>query len=211
MKTKIVIALVAIVGTFGLIGCKPKTTTLKPDQTNQTILEPTQNLPEQTNLKSVVGALGWNLGDVLPNTFQVATNDDKYGPGITYNFDPPTEIGTYPLSSCFLILTEDRKIAAICADGPENDHFNVDDLKKVLEEKYGLGHPAAVKSENISNYFFGQGNRQVNLWTMTVKDSSTQISLKYKDKQLCELAEKQHESRMSAVKNQIQSDLKGQF
>jgi hypothetical protein len=61
-----------------------------PNQTNQTPANPTQKSPEQTNLESVVGALGWKLGDFLPNTFQVATNDDIYG--ITYNFDPPAEI-----------------------------------------------------------------------------------------------------------------------
>ena len=102
-----------------------------PNQTKQTTVGHSQNSSEQTNLKSVVGALGCNLGDVLPTTFQVATNDDI--DGITYNFDPPAEIGEYPLSSCYLILTEDRRIAAICADGPENDYFNVLNFKKILK------------------------------------------------------------------------------
>jgi hypothetical protein len=92
-----------------------------------------------SNLPEVKGALGWNLGDVLPNNLQVKIDDAIYG--ITYDFDPPAEVGKDDvLTECFLILTEDRRIAAIRVQGRENDHFNALNLQKVLKEKYGLGY-----------------------------------------------------------------------
>jgi hypothetical protein len=105
MKTKIIIALVAIVGTLGLIGCKPKTTTLTSDQTNQTTIEPTQSSVEQTNLKPVVGAFGWKLGDRLPEQLRSKVEN------ATYNFTPDTETPPFVESnncSFYLSLTKGR-------------------------------------------------------------------------------------------------------
>jgi hypothetical protein len=163
------------------------------------------------NLQEVKGALGWNLGDVLPNNLQVKIDDEIYG--ITYDFDPPAEVEKDALAECFLILTEDRRIAAIRVKGRENDHFNALNLQKVLKEKYGLGHLPVLKDGDFSYYYFGQANRQVVLETILLgADKQTLlIDLDYQDKQLYELAEKQTESRKAAANKQIQNTLKGKF
>jgi len=173
----------------------------------ETNVKTSQTSPEQMNLKTVVGALGWNLGDVLPDTFQVTTNDDLYG--ITYNFNPPAEIGTDPFSECFLILTEDRRIATICVSGPENDHFNALNFQKILKEKYGSGRKNIDRDS--STYYFGQGNRQVILTTIKFKELPLEVVVKYNDEQLYELVKQQIESRKVSLKNQIQNNLKGKF
>ena len=180
-------------------------------QTASKQVSKTDSTNNSVEIKTVVGALGWNLGDVLPINFQVETNDDICG--ISYNFDPPAEIGTYPLSECYLILTEDRRIAAICATGPENDHFNVLNFQKVLKEKYGLGNPPVWrdKDRGYSTYNFGQGNRRVVLTTMEIKESPLHIEVEYQDEQLRELVSQQMESRKAALRNQIQNNLKWKF
>lgn len=165
-----------------------------------------------SNLPEVKGALGWNLGDVLPNNLQVKIDDAIYG--ITYDFDPPAEVGKDDvLTECFLILTEDRRIAAIRVQGRENDHFNALNLQKVLKEKYGLGYLPVQHLFGADWYYFGKANRQVVLSTMGIgADKQTLIiDLNYQDKQLFELAEKQKESRKAAANKQIQNNLKGKF
>jgi hypothetical protein len=48
MKIKTIISLAAIIGMLGVTGCKPKTTTQMPHQTNQTTVELAQSSAEQT-------------------------------------------------------------------------------------------------------------------------------------------------------------------
>jgi len=163
MKTKIVFAFVTIVGTFGLIGCKPKTTTLKSDQTNQPILEPAQIPVEQTNLKPVVGAFGWKLGDKLPEQLSSKVQDANY------NFTPDTDMPPFVKSnncSFYLSLTKDGQIAQISAmalNVRENDLYDSKrGLISLLTDKYGLRVHDPNESEGDS-YHFGTVGRQAHL------------------------------------------------
>ena len=159
------------------------------------------------NLREVTGALGWNLGDVLPTNFQVKTNDDGFG--ITYDFDPPADM---EIAFGYLILTENRRIAVISVMSSENEHFNKDALQKVLKEKYG-----SRDSRNIplgDNYYFGQTNRQAVLETSNDLQTgrlNSLIKLEYRDEQLFTLAKQQQESRKAAANKQNQTDMQKHF
>lgn len=157
--------------------------------------------------RGVKGALGWTLGDVLPNTDQVKTNDDIYG--ITYDFQQPEELAGDDISSCFLVLTDDRRIAEICVEGKENNNFSLQNFQKVFKEKYGAG--VILKDGTISTYFFGQGERQIMLRTIQPDNMPLIITLIYQDRRLSELAEKQKADRKALVNSQIQNNLKGKF
>jgi predicted nucleic acid-binding Zn-ribbon protein len=63
--------------------------------------KPSAQKPDE-NLQEVKGAMGWNLGEVLPTNFQVNTNDDAFG--ITYDFNPPADMNIAS-DMCHLILT----------------------------------------------------------------------------------------------------------
>ena len=157
------------------------------------------------NLQEVKGGMGWNLGDVLPSNLPAKNNDDGFG--ITYDFDPPADMEKADIVMSYLILTEERKIAAICVTERENDHFNKEALQNILTEKYGLR-----KSLNFgtlgTSYYFGQTNRQV---VLTATSQNPLIDLEYRDEQLYNLAKQQQAIRVAAAKKQIQNDLKGHF
>ena len=119
------------IGIFAFIGTVKNSKPSAPKINSK----PSAPKPEE-NLQEVKGAMGWNLGDVLPTNFQVKTNDDGFG--ITYDFDPPADM---EIALCYLILTEDRRIAVISLMNSENEHFNKDALQKVLKEKHT--HPIA--------------------------------------------------------------------
>jgi hypothetical protein len=166
---------------------------------------PSAQKPDE-NLQEVKGAMGWNLGDVLPDNLQVKNNDDGFG--ITYDFNPPAEMENAELAMCYLILTEDRRIAVISVTGSENDHFNKDALQKVLKEKYGSRDSRKLPFGGMINYYFGQTNRQAVLQTSGL---NSLIELEYRDEQLYTLAKQQQESRKAAANKQIQNNLKGNF
>ena len=152
--------------------------------------------------------MGWELGDLLPSNFQVVTNDDIYG--ITYDFDPPPELTNDVTSKCFLILTEDRRIAAIHIQGQENDRFDAINLQKVLEDKYPLKNVYHDPySGNI--FYFGQGKHQIILNTNLLRS----IDVNYEDTELFSLSEQQQELRKTSAKTaadkQIQESLKRKF
>lgn len=158
------------------------------------------------DLKAVEGAMGWKLGDVLPANLEVRINDDAFG--ITYDFDPPTDMQGPDFPMCNLILTENRQIAAIRVTGSENDRFTKDNLKKVLREKYGLRQSLKLGFGGAANYYFGQTNRQV---ILTTSSPTSLIDLEYRDEQLYQLAAKQTEKRKAAADKQIQNSLKGKL
>ena len=164
-------------------------------------IKPSAQKPDE-NLQEVKGAMGWNLGDVLPTNLQVRTNDDAFG--ITYDFNPPADM-KIASDMCYLILTEDRRIAAICVTDEENEFFSKDNLNKVLAEKYGL-RKSFIRGSMGDSYYFGQTNREAHL-----NKFKSLISLEYQDELLCHLAEKQTESRKAAANKKIQNNLKGNF
>ena len=145
----------------------------------------------EENLQEVKGAMGWNLGDVLPNNLQVKSNDDAFG--ITYDFDPPADMEIVS-DICYLILTEDRRIAAIIVSDLENKHFNKDSLKKVLTEKYGLRKSSEVLTGYI-DYYFGKGERQAILRTSSKNSLINGAIHLTNNRTLAELA---HENQVSA-------------
>jgi hypothetical protein len=189
---KITWLILGVVGGLAIAGCDPDKIEKSDDK-----------------LQEVQGAMGWNLGDVLPNNFQVNTNDTIYG--ITYQFDPPPELKNDLSANCFLILTEDRRIAAIRVHGGENEHFDFLNIKKVLKEKYGVRQIFHDQSSGNIIYF-GDAKRQVVLSTNIL---GACIDLNYQDKQLNALAETQQEIRKAAAKEdadkQTQTNLKGKF
>jgi len=158
-------------------------------------------------LQEVASAMGWNLGDVLPDQFQVKIDDDAFG--ITYDFNPPAD--TENASMFFmshLILTADRQIAAICLTGQENEQFKSDTLQKVLREKYGLRQSMKIGFGGIVNYYYGQTNRQV---VLSISSQFKSVDLEYRDERLCDLAKKQTEARKSEVNQQLEKSLKGKL
>ncbi len=170
---------------------------------------PTTQKPDQ-NLQEVKGALGWNLGDVLPNNLEVKIDDDIYG--ITYGFEPPVDMEKAELS-CHLVLTEDRRIAAICTSGLESNQFNRDTVKGVLKEKYGLRRSWKLPWGDRYDDDFGQTNCQAVLTTtgQSYYGQSSLIYLEYRDERLCKLAEQQQENRKAAANRKSQNNLKGNF
>jgi hypothetical protein len=166
--------------------------------------KPSAQKPDE-NLQEVKGAMGWNLGDVLPTNFQVKTEDDGFG--ITYDFDPPADM---EIAFGYLILTEDRRIAVISVMSSENEHFNKDALQKVLKEKYGSRDSRKIPLGD--NYYFGQTNRQAVLETSNDLQTgrlNSLIKLEYRDEQLYTLAKQQQENRKAAANQKNQSNLKG--
>jgi len=157
----------------------------------------------QNTLKEVKGAMGWNLGDVLPDNLQVKTNDVAFD--ITYDFDPPADMTNAQLDQCHLVLTENRQITEICVSASENDQFNMENLKKALTDKYGLSATGGVF---YTEYYFGKSPCGVVLY-----EDNHRIYLVYKDYDLDITAAGQQDKRRNAAEaaaeKQIQDSLKG--
>ena len=73
--------------------------------------KPSAQKPDQ-NLQEVKGTMGWNLGEVLPNNFQVKNNDNAFG--ITYDFDPPADMENAELFMCYLINRRPTDCRDLC-------------------------------------------------------------------------------------------------
>jgi hypothetical protein len=153
----------------------------------------------QNTLKEVKGAMGWNLGDVLPDNLQVKTNDFAFD--ITHDFDPPADMTNAQLDQCYLVLTENRQITEICVSASENDQFNMENLKKALTDKYGLSATGGVF---YTEYYFGKYPCGVVLY-----EDNHRIYLVYKNYDLDITAAEQQDKRRTAAEKQIQNNLKG--
>ncbi|HEU6449684.1 MAG TPA: hypothetical protein VFV23_14725 [Verrucomicrobiae bacterium] len=189
----VLIAVIVMVGVAAFIGKTSYQSIQKPDD----------------SLHEVKGAMDWNLGDILPNDIEVKTNDDAFG--ITASsFRRPAALENSDLITCDLILTEERRIAAILVNGSEDKQFNRDTLRKVLKEKYGLRESRNVPAPGDNSfviYYFGKTNRQA---ILTVHSQSS-FDLEYRDERLCELAQQQQEIRKTAINKQMQNDLRNSF
>jgi hypothetical protein len=150
MKIKTIISVAAIIGMLGVTGCKPKTTTQIPHQTNQTTVEPAQSSAEQTNLKPVAGAFGYKLGDKLSGEI------DDYTP----------LRDSQPFTGFSINTNSDGRICQITAMGTVEESDLYDDRKRlisVLTEKYGargkMGAEKYALDLGSENFYFGTTNR----------------------------------------------------
>lgn len=145
------------------------------------------------NLRPVQGAYGWNLGDVLPNSFEAKTNDDSLGITCDFNPSPTASMG-------WLTLTADRRIAAIYVAGFINVQGSVN---QALKEKYGFRKMAHYSSGGDYNCYFGTTNRQA-----VLNSFENVASLEYRDEELCRIADEQKENRKAAAQKKINDELK---
>jgi hypothetical protein len=148
-------------------------------------------------LRPVQRAYGWNLGDTLPAGLAVETNDNIWG--MTHEFGEP-----YSQSETgwgLLILTEDRRIAAIRLHMLEKGQFSA--TRQVLEEKYGLRQTQRNSSYSSYRCYFGPTNRQA-----VLEASGTIDSLQFRDEGLCRIADKEQSDREVAAEATAQKKLK---
>jgi hypothetical protein len=146
-----------------------------PKQANQT---------NQTNLKPVVGAFGWKLGDKFTGQFSSESEVDN----LEHAFTPATEMP--PFDDFLLEMTADKCIYGVKASGFAHNHgYNSDAFKKalisLLSEKYGLRPLSSVEQEfgvqpPGDNYDFGTVDQSVHLHIF----ENDLFALEYYDKKL---------------------------
>jgi hypothetical protein len=111
--------------------------------------------PVPANLKPVVGAFGWKLGDRFP------------GHGENYKFRPETVM--LPFDNFEIQMTEDGRIYCVKAEGYAPDHGADPYACKnaaisLLTEKYGLRHhDPNVHDGKTDRYEFGTDDRSARL------------------------------------------------
>jgi len=122
--------------------------------------------PQKSNkFQPIKGAFGFNLGDIPPPTYEIETNDNFAGDGITCKLPLPADLGleTNDDATCTLHLTDDHRIAEISVMSQENERFNLTNLKKILEEKYGPAKPDSAQTETNKSFQIGQGTNYISL------------------------------------------------
>ncbi len=113
------------------------------------------------NLKPVVGAFGWKLGDRLPTSLTNQVSDGRY------NFHPATNLP--PFSQFELDLTDDDRIYAVKATGyaPGSGADSSACLKNLISDfskQYGLLHHQADPSyRDLEIYVFGTSTKNARL------------------------------------------------
>ena len=194
---------------------KPASEPNLPTQSNQTTAAPTQSAPEQTNLKPVISAFGWKLGDKLPDQLRSQVKD------ATYHFTPDTETSPFVErnnGSFYLSLTKDGQIAQIGAIALNNiteDNFydNERRLISLLTDKYGLRVHDPNESEGDS-YYFGTKGRQAHLAIRTVVTSGGKeyiFKLDFYDTHLYEIVCDEHDARIKKEDADKTAPLSKQF
>jgi hypothetical protein len=166
----VVVLTACFVGVFFLTSSQKQTRQAKP-----------------ANLKPVVGAFGWKLGDKLPEQLKSEVHDGRY------NFRPEKEMP--PFDDCVLMMTDDGRIYCIEATASSPDYVQDSDSLKnalisLLSEKYGLRHhdPNYLGADQ---YVFGSEDRSASLEVFERK----LFTLKYYDTQLQNVAYEQQEAR----------------
>ena len=111
-----------------------------------------------TNLKPVIGAFGWKLGDRLPEQLRSQVRDGNF------QFKPEAEMP--PLSEFKLELLEDGRIYGIEAIGyaPDTgaDSYTCErSIVSVLTEKYGL--QSHDRGGDFNTYRFGNNDQMASL------------------------------------------------
>jgi hypothetical protein len=180
-------------------------TNIKPQKR---IEENASNLPQQTNLKPVIGAFGWKLGDQLPQRLKAEVRETDYLSMLL--FTPETEWP--PFNSFSLNLTPDGRICAIQAtavifDGaPEDFDTAKQRVVSLLTEKYGLrlhSHPDAPIEDA---YEFGTADQSVRLQTLR-SDNNKQLWLEYYDEKLERIADYAHAAARAKDENEKKAAL----
>ena len=140
------------------------------------------------NLKPVVGAFGWKLGDKLPEQLKSGAHDGRY------SFRPENEMP--PFDNCEIRITDDGRIYCIEATGyVPNDGQDSDSCKNalisLLSEKYGLRHhdPNGLGG-STDQYEFGSEDR-----TVCLEVFRGSFTLKYYDRQLQDVSYQEQEAR----------------
>lgn len=149
------------------------------------------------NVIPVSGAYGFNLGDKLPDSFEIRSNDEAFG--LTYNLNIPE--GDMIISG-YLILTESKQIAGISIEDIGGTHF--ESVKTALREKYGL-RETYQDFMGQHKYCFGTTNRQA---ILTDGSRFSLYELEYLDEDLVRIANTETENRKAAVKKKIEDDMK---
>ena len=152
----LVVAIILAAGFAGAFLLKPLLLTKSQKQTEQS---------KPTNLKPVLGAFGWKLGDKLPEQLKSKAHDG------TYRFMAEQEMP--PFDQCEIHMTDDGRIYCIEASGYTPDHgLDPDNCKSalisLLSEKYGLRHLSQVELMSMlkpvgDNYYFGTVDRTAHL------------------------------------------------
>ena len=164
-----------------------------PEQPNQTLVEPAKSSPEQINLKPVVAAFGWKLGDQLPQRFKAELRDSDYG--TTLVFTPQTE---WPPFNIFTLdVTPDGRIcsvhaAAVIFNGGQEDFSGAKErVVALLSEKYGLRQHNNADEPNLEEYDFGTVDQTARLQILR-SDNNKQLWLEYYDRNLKSVADDAH-------------------
>jgi DNA-directed RNA polymerase subunit RPC12/RpoP len=150
-------------------------------------------------LRDVQGVYGWTLGDILPSQFNVTTNE--YGE-IQYVVPYQDQVPTM-----WLVLTEERRIAAIYVSISENEQK--DAVFDALREKYGFREIHHNSLQGDYTAYFGTTNRQAVFDQML--SVFTHMSVEYRDEPLCKIADDQTEKRHAAAEKQKADAIKSQL
>jgi hypothetical protein len=174
----LVVAIILAAGFAGAFLLKPLLLTKSQKQTEQS---------KPTNLKPVVGAFGWKLGDKLPENLRSAVHGSVFGP--TYDFQP--EEGMAPFDQIELEITGDGLIYCVRATGYAPDYkLNASACKEtlisLLSEKYGLRqHIPHNEVKRISDtYGFGADDQ----WSRLGIFEQNLFTLEYFDEHLRTIA-----------------------
>jgi hypothetical protein len=166
-----------------------------------------------SKLNPVSGAFGWNLGDKLPDSAQVQTNNDDFS--LSYDFTPDKPVQgsdlIYELDLHQLNLTADHTIYAITAFGyVHSDDFNIgkDALVQALTDKYGIREHIR-NSSTMETYDFGTEDRSVELM-VSQEGTYPSLSLTYFDQTLRAKAHDEDNQRKADAKNSLKEDFKKQ-
>lgn len=144
-----------------------------------------QSTIDNSNLKSVTGAFGYNLGDKVAND----TEDN-----VVVHDMPPFQMVSFD-------KTSDGTICRIVGSGFV-EKYELDDVKKrlisVLTEKYGarekIGAEKYAKLGESEGYYFGTTNRVAHLWIDT-SDPKAFLNLEYYDADLKEIFSKEQRAK----------------
>jgi len=165
-----------------------------PQQPNQTVVKPARSPPEQLNLRPVVGAFGWKLGDQLPQRLRAELRDSDYSTSLM--FTPEAEFP--PFNSFSLEVTPDGRICSVDASVWffNGDAVLLFDTAKqrvvsVLSEKYGLRQHNSAEDFFTESYEFGTEDRPAVL-TILVSGNDKALRLEYYDKNLKSIADDAH-------------------
>lgn len=163
-----------------------------------------------SKLNPTTGAFGWNLGDKLPDSAQVETNDS-----FQLNFVFLSDKSTSPSEDGgVLTLTSDHKICSIFAER----YIQGDALKALIQvftDKYGIrdhqfnfADSTVFKTTDI--YHFGTEDRSAEIDVRAPNAIGEHIWIHYSDRALCNKAKEETNQRKAAAQNLLKENLKKQ-